>query len=115
MEGVRGAVTQPLRGAAAGGAGGFVRGLGQGAVGLLVRPVGGLVDFTSGLLATVRRFLLADVLDSICICLVSFRIIISSNLTYFRSNDNYRYIYIGYYILNIYYVLTYIVKIRLLP
>lgn len=55
---MRGAVTQPLRGAASGGAGGFVRGLGQGAIGLFVRPVGGLVDFTSGLLASIRRFLL---------------------------------------------------------
>lgn len=55
VEGVRGVVARPLEGAQAGGARGFVRGLGRGAVGLLVRPVGGLVDFTSGLLTSVKR------------------------------------------------------------
>lgn len=56
MEGVCGLLIRPLQGAAEAGAGGFVKGLGRGAVGLVVRPVGGVVDFTSGLLSSVRRF-----------------------------------------------------------
>lgn len=56
MDGVRGVLIRPIQGAHEGGAGGFVKGLGRGAVGLVVRPVGGVVDFTSGLLTSVKRW-----------------------------------------------------------
>ncbi|XP_026737163.1 vacuolar protein sorting-associated protein 13-like, partial [Trichoplusia ni] len=55
VDGVRGVLTRPIQGAHEGGAGGFVKGLGRGAVGLVVRPVGGVVDFTNGLLTSVKR------------------------------------------------------------
>lgn len=56
VDGVRGVLIRPIQGAHEGGAGGFVKGLGRGAVGLVVRPVGGVVDFTSGLLTSVKRW-----------------------------------------------------------
>lgn len=58
MDGVCGVLVRPLQGAQKGGAGGFMKGLGRGAVGLVIRPVGGVVDFTSGLLTSVKRLLL---------------------------------------------------------
>lgn len=43
-----GVVTQPISGARNDGVGGFFKGLGKGAVGLVARPTAGLVDFASG-------------------------------------------------------------------
>lgn len=48
FDGVTGVVTQPISGARNDGVGGFFKGLGKGAVGLVARPTAGLVDFASG-------------------------------------------------------------------
>jgi len=55
VDGVTGVVTKPIEGAKQGGATGFVKGLGKGFIGLVTRPTGGIVDFTSTSLDLVRR------------------------------------------------------------
>jgi vacuolar protein sorting-associated protein 13A/C len=55
FDGVTGVVTQPIKGAQDDGVEGFFKGLGKGAVGLFLRPVTGIVDFTSGSLDAVKR------------------------------------------------------------
>ena len=59
VEGVAGVVLDPLRGAEAGGVGGFLAGLGKGVAGLVVKPVAGVLDFTTqatdGLIATAKQ------------------------------------------------------------
>ena len=54
-DGVTGVVTKPIKGAQEDGVEGFFKGLGKGAVGFFVRPVTGIVDFTSGSLDAVKR------------------------------------------------------------
>ena len=48
-------MTKPIAGAKQGGAGGFVKGLGKGFIGLVTRPTGGLVDFASSSLDLIKR------------------------------------------------------------
>ena len=48
-------MTKPISGAKQGGASGFVKGLGKGFVGLVTRPAGGIVDFTSTSLDVMKR------------------------------------------------------------
>ncbi|CAF3939022.1 unnamed protein product [Rotaria sp. Silwood2] len=55
VDGVKGVVTKPIRGAKHGGASGFFKGLGQGVVGLVARPTGGVVDFASTSLDLIKR------------------------------------------------------------
>lgn len=55
VDGVTGVVTKPISGAQAEGLGGFFKGLGKGAVGLVARPTAGIADFASGSLDAVRR------------------------------------------------------------
>ncbi|CAF2390576.1 unnamed protein product [Rotaria sp. Silwood2] len=55
VDGVKGVVTKPIRGAKHGGASGFFKGLGQGVVGLVARPTGGIVDFASTSLDLIKR------------------------------------------------------------
>lgn len=55
MEGVTGVFTKPISGAKEQGVGGFFKGLGKGAIGLVARPTAGLVDFTSDTFDAVRR------------------------------------------------------------
>ncbi|CAG0886786.1 unnamed protein product, partial [Cyprideis torosa] len=52
--GVTGIVTKPLEGARTEGVGGFLKGVGRGVVGLVVRPAAGVVDFASGSFGVVR-------------------------------------------------------------
>lgn len=47
FDGITGVVVAPIRGAAEGGAAGFVKGVGQGIVGVAVKPVTGLLDFAA--------------------------------------------------------------------
>ena len=47
--------TKPVRGAKNEGVGGFFKGLGKGAVGLVARPTAGIVDFTSGTFDAVKK------------------------------------------------------------
>ena len=51
-----GVVTKPISGAKHGGALGFAKGLGKGFIGLVTRPTGGIVDFTSTTLDLVKRY-----------------------------------------------------------
>ncbi|KAG5868246.1 hypothetical protein JTB14_028850 [Gonioctena quinquepunctata] len=53
--GVTGVFTKPVEGAKEQGVEGFFKGLGKGAVGLVARPVAGVVDFASGSLDVVKR------------------------------------------------------------
>ncbi|CAF2764840.1 unnamed protein product [Rotaria sp. Silwood2] len=55
VEGVKGVVTKPVSGAKESGATGFVKGLGKGFLGLVTRPTGGIVDFTSTSLDLIKR------------------------------------------------------------
>ncbi|CAF2545662.1 unnamed protein product [Rotaria sp. Silwood2] len=55
VDGVKGMVKKPIRGAKHGGASGFFKGLGQGVVGLVARPTGGVVDFASTSLDLIKR------------------------------------------------------------
>lgn len=48
--------TKPVAGAKEDGVEGFFKGLGKGAVGLVTRPVAGVVDFASGSLDVVKRY-----------------------------------------------------------
>lgn len=52
-----GVFTKPITGAKEQGVGGFFKGLGKGAVGLVTRPTAGVIDFTSGSLDAVKRCL----------------------------------------------------------
>lgn len=47
FDGVTGIVTQPIKGAQAGGAGGFFAGVGRGLLGAVVKPTVGVLDFAS--------------------------------------------------------------------
>ncbi|CAF3586652.1 unnamed protein product [Adineta steineri] len=53
--GITGVITKPLEGAKSGGTVGFFKGLGKGAIGLVARPAGGMVDFASTSLDVVKR------------------------------------------------------------
>jgi vacuolar protein sorting-associated protein 13A/C len=55
LGGITGVVTKPVEGARDEGVGGFFKGVGKGVVGLVTRPAGGVVDFASGTLDTVKR------------------------------------------------------------
>jgi vacuolar protein sorting-associated protein 13A/C len=55
VDGVTGVFTKPFSGAKEEGVGGFFKGLGKGAVGLIARPTAGVVDFASGSLDAVKR------------------------------------------------------------
>ncbi|KAK9871302.1 hypothetical protein WA026_011571 [Henosepilachna vigintioctopunctata] len=55
FDGVTGVVTKPISGAKEEGFGGFFKGLGKGAVGLIARPTSGVIDFASGSLDAVKR------------------------------------------------------------
>lgn len=55
FDGVTGVVTKPVQGARNEGVGGFFKGLGKGAVGLVARPTAGVVDFASGTFDSVKR------------------------------------------------------------
>jgi vacuolar protein sorting-associated protein 13A/C len=56
VEGVEGVFEKPISGARSDGVGGFFKGVCQGAVGLIARPLSGALDFTSGTLNTIKRF-----------------------------------------------------------
>ena len=53
--GVTGVVAQPIKGAEKEGLLGFLKGTGKGVLGLVLRPAGGLIDFTSATLSAVQR------------------------------------------------------------
>jgi len=53
--GVTGLVTAPIKGAQEGGAGGFIRGLGKGLVGAVVKPTAGVLDLATDLSSGVRN------------------------------------------------------------
>lgn len=55
FDGVTGVITKPIDGAKSDGVGGFFKGLGKGAVGLVARPTAGIVDFASGSFDAVKR------------------------------------------------------------
>lgn len=55
VDGVTGVFTKPVTGAQSDGVGGFFKGLGKGAVGLVVRPATGVIDFASGSFEAVKR------------------------------------------------------------
>ncbi|XP_055373962.1 intermembrane lipid transfer protein Vps13 [Condylostylus longicornis] len=55
VDGVTGVFTKPISGAKEEGVGGFFKGLGKGAIGLVARPTAGVVDFASGSLGAVKR------------------------------------------------------------
>lgn len=57
VDGVTGVFTKPVRGAKEQGVEGFFKGLGKGAVGLVTRPTAGVIDFASGSLDAVKRFI----------------------------------------------------------
>lgn len=50
-----GVVTKPVAGAREQGVGGFFKGVGKGAIGLVTRPASGVVDFTYGTFDSVKR------------------------------------------------------------
>ncbi|KAI4459978.1 vacuolar protein sorting-associated protein vps13 [Holotrichia oblita] len=54
-DGITGVVRKPISGAKEEGVGGFIKGLGKGAVGLVTRPTAGVIDFASSSLDTVKR------------------------------------------------------------
>nr|XP_022907818.1 vacuolar protein sorting-associated protein 13-like isoform X1 [Onthophagus taurus] len=54
-DGVTGVIKKPISGAKEQGIGGFFKGLGKGAVGLVARPTSGVIDFASSSLDTVKR------------------------------------------------------------
>ena len=55
MHGVAGVVTQPISGAQKEGFIGFLKGTSRGILGLVFRPAGGLIDFTSATLSAVQK------------------------------------------------------------
>lgn len=58
MEGVEGVFEKPISGARSDGIKGFFKGGCKGMVGLVARPLSGALDFTSGTLNTIKRFVL---------------------------------------------------------
>ncbi|KRT85331.1 hypothetical protein AMK59_1583, partial [Oryctes borbonicus] len=54
-DGITGVIRKPISGAKEEGVGGFIKGLGKGAVGLVTRPTAGVIDFASSSLDTVKR------------------------------------------------------------
>ncbi|WKX92088.1 hypothetical protein Q1695_010264 [Nippostrongylus brasiliensis] len=55
IDGVAGIVKKPIEGAKQGGGVGFVKGVGKGLIGVVTRPVSGVVDFASSTMHSVRR------------------------------------------------------------
>ncbi len=55
VDGFSGVFTKPFKGAKADGVEGFFKGLGKGAIGLVVRPTAGVIDFTSGSFDAVKK------------------------------------------------------------
>lgn len=55
FDGVTGVFTKPISGAKEQGIGGFFKGLGKGAVGLVARPTAGVMDFASSSFESVKR------------------------------------------------------------
>ncbi|XP_059483152.1 intermembrane lipid transfer protein Vps13 isoform X2 [Neocloeon triangulifer] len=55
MSGVTGVITKPVTGARDEGVGGFFKGLGAGMLGLVTQPTGGVIDFASNTLESVKR------------------------------------------------------------
>jgi vacuolar protein sorting-associated protein 13A/C len=55
VRGVTGVVTQPMKGGKEEGAFGVVKGIGKGTAGLLLRPIGGIIDFTSSNLTALQQ------------------------------------------------------------
>lgn len=49
---------KPISGAKEDGVEGFFKGVGKGMVGLVTRPTAGVIDFASGSLGAVRRYIL---------------------------------------------------------
>lgn len=60
MEGVEGVFEKPISGARNDGVRGFFKGVSKGMVGLVARPLSGALDFTSGTLNTIKRFVLCS-------------------------------------------------------
>jgi len=60
FDGVTGVVTQPIKGAKEHGVGGFFKGIGKGAIGLVARPAAGVVDFASGSFEAVKKTVTAN-------------------------------------------------------
>lgn len=54
-DGITGVIRKPISGAKEDGVGGFMKGLGKGAIGLVTRPTAGVIDFASSSLDTVKR------------------------------------------------------------
>lgn len=50
-----GVVTKPVSGAKESGPSGFIEGLGKGFIGLVARPIGGIVDFASTSSDLIKR------------------------------------------------------------
>ncbi|KAF4519295.1 hypothetical protein B566_EDAN017925 [Ephemera danica] len=63
FSGVTGVITKPISGAQNEGVGGFFKGIGAGVIGLVTQPTGGVIDFASNTLDTVKRA--ADTADEI--------------------------------------------------
>lgn len=55
LSGVTGVFTKPVEGAKSGGFGGFFKGIGKGAVGLVAKPVGGAIDLVSKTTSGLER------------------------------------------------------------
>ena len=55
VSGVTGVVKQPLQGARKEGAAGFFKGFGKGLVGVVARPVGGIVDMASSTFEGIHK------------------------------------------------------------
>jgi vacuolar protein sorting-associated protein 13A/C len=53
-DGVTGVFIKPYEGARDEGCGGFAKGVGKGLIGVLARPLGGFVDFTSSTINAVK-------------------------------------------------------------
>ena len=55
VDGITAVVKKPIQGAKQDGASGFFKGLGKGFIGLVTRPTGGIVDFTSTSFDLIKR------------------------------------------------------------
>lgn len=64
VDGVTGVFTKPISGAKEEGVEGFFKGVGKGVAGLLTRPTAGIVDFASGSLSAVKRYVPLSVTKS---------------------------------------------------
>lgn len=59
FDGVTGVFTKPIEGAKKQGLSGFAKGLGTGLVGVVTRPVSGMVDFASNSFDTIKKYTIA--------------------------------------------------------